>query len=104
MTGRIDELLGKLRKLDPATRERIRENDHYQRDDPTWLWMIQGVIQDAIAARGWDFQVGQFQAIPLASAMIWIASDEDGIGRRGGTAADALLAAYVAALEAEAAR
>lgn len=101
--SKIDELLGKLRGLDPETWSRVDKVLGlvvYPRS-PLGHYIIQGVIQDAIAAHsGWsiDFDGPHPWAINLWRCQI---SFGDFRTAWGGTPAEAILAAYVAALEAE---
>jgi len=118
--SRIDELLDKLRKLDSTTWFRYKEGmwiDHMglglppelmrPKDRDKWL---QGVIQDAISARAdktkqanktWGYLIVHFHDEIFAD--VWIKSP--GFYRGDGdTPTEALLAAYVQALEAKAAK
>lgn len=105
----IEELLAKLEKLDPETWNCYQHRLAPLRDTPCdmrrgkiiTLSILQGVIQDVIAAHsGWsiDFDGPHPWAINLWRCQI---SFGDFRTAWGGTPAEAILAAYVAALEAE---
>ena len=122
MTESMSELLAKLKELDPETWSRVDKVLGlvvYPRS-PLGHYIIQGVIQDAIAARGWGFYVSTecdnwWEAENISdmeitfAASILLPDDEmydfwDGLQLewcRGDSPAEALLRAYNAALEAE---
>jgi hypothetical protein len=122
----IEELLAKLKELDPETWLAFRQIcsmtwvDSSPLDDPAictpvYGWALQGVIQDAImsqpsgAGRQWIYHVrGRTAASgPDYRALAGVLEVVDGevVDRpheaHGDTPADAILAAYIAALEAE---
>ena len=103
-------LLGELREVDADTYREIQKRLlHYmiapQMDAPIVLDHIQGCIQRAIAARGWEYQVaynphigpdgrhGQAYIWPLSEVTKCYESEED-------TPAAAILAAYIEAVRA----
>jgi len=110
---RIEELLAKLEKLDPGTWESIRQFAEYQRSATPWNhamesqlvgWTIQGVIQDAMAK---DPSIAYYKADFSHTNQdyhvnIWL---DGGFveGNYAPTYGEAILSAYIAALEAEAA-
>ena len=102
----IEELLAKLKKLDPETWSRVDKVFGlvvYPRS-PLGHYIIQGVIQDAIAAddRFLSFEVRytSYFDVKYEATIFWDGTgsiSQDGYGE---TAAEAILAAYIAALEA----
>ena len=103
----IEELLAKLKELDPETWSRVDKVLGlvvYPRS-PLGHYIIQGVIQEAIAARGWGISDMEI----TFAASILLPDDEmydfwDGLQLewcRADAPAEAILAAYIAALEAE---
>ena len=131
MTESMSELLAKLKELDPETWRDFKvicnmtafddsPLDDPNIDTPVFGWSLQGVIQEAIAARGWGFYVftecdNWWDAESISdmeitfAASILLPDDEmydfwDGLQLewcRGDTPTEALLKAYIAALEAE---
>lgn len=108
---RIDELLTKLQKLDPETYEKLSGQwmmagtvFQYEIDEETKTWhtvrnyfaIIQGVIQDAISARGWGFTIMPGFAIVTTEGP----DAQPQFMAEAATVAEAILTAYVAALEA----
>lgn len=65
-------------------------------DDAQESW-LQHCIQDAIRARGWMFQLYS-PAIGFTDFIVWIQSDRS-IQGRGSTEAEALLRAYLTAIQ-----
>lgn len=107
----IEALLARLKELDPETWNCYQHRLAPLRDTPCdmrrgkiiTLSILQGVIQEAISdpGRGWTL-ITEF---PVKDGMWWsaeIMEKASGIGRIriGPTAAEAILAAYVAMLEA----
>lgn len=94
------ELLDRLRELDPETWVETDKHDRvYFRDSRMWWCAIQEVIQEAIAARGWSM----IFEYPVEDSEWWgaeIKTNDCILGRIriGPTAAEAILLAYVAAL------
>ena len=102
---RIEELLRKLKELDPRTRDRIGEEDHYQFDDPARGWMIQGVLQGAAAAKGWHFDVCYNEETTKYISLVAPPDNTAWLDCMiSDSPAEALLRAFVAVLEAEAER
>ena len=127
----IEELLAQLKELDPETYRDFREIcamtafDSSDLDDPNittpvYGWCLQGLILEAIGARGWGFYVStecdnwwdveNISDMEITyAASILLPDDEmcdfwDGLQLewcRGDSPAEALLRAYNAALEAE---
>jgi hypothetical protein len=117
--SKIPELLAQLKELDPETYRDFREIcamtafDSSDLDDPNittpvYGWCLQGVIQDAIAARGWFFSLTYSSADKKSDVIIRERGFAEGreiwlllshICTKGH--AEALLAAYIAAREAE---
>jgi len=95
---RIDELLEKLEKLDPETWDAL-EHALYWTEIEYEEYVIQGVIQDAIVARGWGCYQYHYDRRAPKKEYAYIRGGAEGEGE---TPVEALLAAYVAALEAEA--
>ena len=103
----IEEFLGRLKELDPETFDEWRyvyrgnwEGAEYSgvKLERTDLWLLQGVIQEAIVARGWIFSLDRVNG--HYTAYIWDERDREmGAGSRD-TPAEALLRAYITALEA----
>jgi len=100
----MNEDLARLKDLDPATWERYQEDDwsdtsHVFASQIAWL---QYCLQEAIAARGWLLEQSTFAAKP--SAKIWKPGDAIWMLyiRYAESHVAALLAAYIAALEAQA--
>ena len=92
----IAELLDRLKVADPATWYTIYEAGFNRCNWPDDL--IQGCIQRAIQARGWGYQIMQSRVWQCQADI----STEDDIidGKSCVSAAEAILAAYLAALEA----
>jgi hypothetical protein len=123
---KITELLAKLEKLDPDTYVAWCElfYDIWGIDYGPLNWdsftgsrsLLQGVIQDAIAVHDWEYCVrGPLTRLATCAGDVITGYSEIWAGGRrirtpevqerdGQTPAEAILAAYVAALEAEAAR
>lgn len=113
MDGKIDGLLEKLRTLDHDAYmawcvlfQEIYDIDY---DCIEWdsfagaIYLLQGVIQDAIVARGWGcYQYHYDRETPGKLEFVYISVV--GSNGEGDSPAEALLTAFVAALEAEAAR
>jgi len=101
----IEELLEKLKELDPETFDEYDESSqHYN----VWItqyreYILQGVIQNAIAANdnfiGFEIIYTSYFDVKYEAEIFW---DQTGEILRGfgETAVEAILAAYVAALEA----
>lgn len=107
MSDKIDELLGKLRELDPdvygAWCELFYEIYSIDYDCIEWdsfagaVYLLQGLIQDAVAARGWNAELGIGERPQHAEVI------DDQFNRykfKSVNISEAILAAYVAALEA----
>ncbi len=119
---KLQEGLEKLKKLDPETWESVRRQklSWHNRTD---FHVLQGAIQDAIAARGWGFYLSSEcdnwseltslstideMKITYATSIlipdIQMADFWDGDQlecKRGDSAAEAILAAFIQALEAQ---
>jgi len=101
---RLQEGLDKLKKLDPETYETIYQMGFNKCHWPNYL--IQGVIQDAITARGWQWSVDWLPSRDegrKCAGIIIDPEDEDewiDIGEADAPA-EAILLTYVAALEAK---
>lgn len=101
-----EELLAKLKELDSETHRRYVEGvamntDCTLRPDirPAWLQLV---IQEAIAARDLSFRVGKNRAeiyLAFESHLGAEIYEEDISDARGDTPAEALLRAYLAAME-----
>lgn len=102
---RLDELLAKLKKLDPETWSRVDKVLGlvvYPRS-PLGHYIIQGVIQDAIAADDrflfFEVRCTSYFDVKYEATIFWDGTgsiSQDGYGE---TAAEALLAAYIRSLE-----
>jgi len=102
----IEELLAKLEKLDPETWSRVDKVLGlvvYPRS-PLGHYIIQGVIQEAIAADDrflfFEVRFTSYFDVKYEATIFWDGTgsiSQDGYGE---TAAEAILAAYIAALEA----
>lgn len=117
MNGEIDGLLEKFKEMDPETWSRVDKVLGlvvYPRS-PLGHYIIQGVIQEAIAARvGWGYSVdclgNRDDECRYCGLIVGPNTDtddlEDGWIRvaKASTPATALLAAYIQALEAEASK
>ncbi len=102
MNGEIDGLLEKFKEMDPETWSRVDKMLGlvvYPRS-PLGHYIIQGVIQEAIAARGWGLTV----EYPAHQWGAEIRFSHTGRIRNADTPAEAILAAYIQALEAEASK
>jgi len=107
MTESMSELLAKLKELDPETWSRVDKVLGlvvYPRS-PLGHYIIQGVIQDAIAADDrflfFEVRCTSYFDVKYEATIFWDGTgsiSQDGYGE---TAAEAILAAYIAALEAE---
>ena len=115
MTESMSELLAKLRELDQETWLAFRQTcsmtwfDSSPLDDPNistpvFEWILQGVIQDAIAADDrflfFEVRYTSYFDVKYEATIFWDGTgsiSQDGYGE---TAAEAILAAYIAALEA----
>lgn len=102
--SKIPGLLEKLLEMDQETWIEIDKHDRvYFRDSCMWWYAIQGVIQDAIAANdnfiGFEIIYTSYFDVKYEAEIFW---DQTGEILRGfgETAAEALLEAYIAALEA----
>lgn len=121
MTESMSELLAKLETLDHEAwyKYKLYENQFVLYDAEALLDLLQGIIQGAIAARGWGFyvftecdnwwDVENISDMEITyAASILLPDDEmcdfwDGLQLewcRGDSPAEALLRAYIAALEA----
>lgn len=101
MNGEIDGLLEKLKEMDPETFGYfVAAVKRVDMKDKRVLWALQGVIQDAIAARGWGLTV----EYPAHQWGAEIRFSHTGRIRNADTPAEAILAAYIQALEAEASK
>lgn len=113
---KLNQLLAKLRELDLETHTRlwvlcgeVEVSGEYELSPPCylWYWALQGVIQEAIVSRKW--RIGAVLAydedddVPGWVIDVWPSHKICRTGRAE-TPAEALLAAYIQALEAEAAR
>ena len=112
------DLLAQLREKDPELWEKLQDNleklKAYQEGQVYKVdviatfeclpqisgWILQGLLQEAIRARGWLLEQSTFTASPTAK--IWKKTDPAWMtySAAGGTEAEALLRAYLAALEA----
>jgi hypothetical protein len=111
--GRIDELLAKLVELDPETYQHFREIcamtafDYSFIDEPgittpVYGWCLQGVIQGAVAARRWHFDVCYNEETKKYVSLVAPPDNETWLDSiEAATPAEALLATYIQALEAE---
>jgi hypothetical protein len=102
--SRLDELLARLKKLGPDTYFRyhdvsVRLGLKIIRPGLPYAW-LQYVIQDAAKARGWDSEV-YYYSDGIAEGAMFISEDMSVEECGGDTPAEAILAAYIAALEAE---
>lgn len=95
--------MAKLEKLDPETR-----NDIYQMGFESCHWpdyLVQGVIQGAVAARRWHFDVCYNEETKKYVSLVAPPDNETWLDSiEAATPAEALLAAYTQALEAEVTR
>jgi len=113
---KIAKLLAKLEKLDPETYEKLSGQwamagtvFQYEIDEETKTWhtvrnyfaIIQGVIQDAIAKRGWHLDL--YHRNEASSAYLGTHERNYAAGPRENIAV-ATLEVYVSAIEAEAVR
>lgn len=106
MTESMSELLAKLKELDPETWSRVDKVLGlvvYPRS-PLGHYIIQGVIQEAIAADDrflfFEVRYTSYFDVKYEATIFWDGTgsiSQDGYGE---TAAEAILAAYIAALEA----
>jgi hypothetical protein len=71
-----------------------------RQDDPVGLALLQAAAQEAIEARGWMGVIG-FGGSKGADARVVTSNDDDGTDAHGSTPAEALLSAYLTALEAQ---
>jgi hypothetical protein len=116
---RIEELLAKVRKLDPETDEAyswLGMQLPFEIDQKVLEYLLQGVIQDAIETKTivrdyiyhrlfWGIKQNDKETAGKYHATISIRSFNSVVALcDGDTPAEALLAAYVAVLEAEANR
>lgn len=105
MNSKTSELLKKLEKLDPGAVNAYYQfqSHHNIYDEKALEYILQGVICDAIAARGiyWEIEknLGP-KAKPAYLAYIWLETGTPLDAGEGATPAEAILAACVAALEA----
>ena len=115
MTESMSELLAKLKELDPETWRDFKvicnmtafddsPLDDPNIDTPVFGWSLQGVIQDAIAADDrflfFEVRFTSYFDVKYEATIFWDGTgsiSQDGYGE---TAAEAILAAYIAALEA----
>lgn len=106
----IEELLAQLKELDPETYRDFREIcamtafDSSDLDDPNittpvYGWCLQGLILEAIGARGWIFSLDRVDG--HYTAYIWDERDRGLSADSCDTPAEVILAAYIAAREAE---
>jgi hypothetical protein len=119
MTETIEELLAKLKDLDPETckmfvqlSEEAADGMRFRHDNMNKIdfYILQGVLQDAAAAKGWRFEIQGDNAEYFVDSgpqyECYIRGQPgqvDGIRtiwRSAPSPAEALLAAYVAVLEA----
>lgn len=99
--SRLDELLARLKVLDPETWEDIYQMGF---EDCHWPdYLIQGVIQDAIAADDrflfFEVRYTSYFDVKYEATIFWDGTgsiSQDGYGE---TAAEAILAAYIRSLE-----
>lgn len=111
-----EELLAKLKELDPETWLAFRQIcsmtwvDSSPLDDPAictpvYGWALQGVIQDAIAADdrflGFEIEFYSYFDVKYEATIFCDGTGSISVSGYGETAADAILAAYIAAREAE---
>ena len=110
--AKIEELLAELKELDHETWDRLDYNVQIQErnwsniGNPRLLWLMQGVIQEAATARGWratagtpdDYLDGTIDAVARISW--WDGDVRRGVVEFAPTSAEALLRAYIAALDA----
>ena len=95
MAGDLEEML-KLKRLDEAVWNTVSElNCEYK--SPMWWWAIQGIVQEAIANRGWWAEIEIFP--DGATASVWIDEDVNPLEMDGPLPSYALLSAFVAAIE-----
>lgn len=93
---RFAKLLAKLEKLDPETWEKL-EKMSGSVDVEYEDYCIQGILQDAIDEHDWKWSQENLNGY---YAVIWPLGTSIGKDSEGDISAEALLAAYVAALEA----
>ena len=104
----IEALLARLKELDLETWDRLDGDVQIQTRDwsnignPRLLWLMQGVVQEAIVARGLAIDI----KYPIEDSDWWgadVGEETSGLSRIriGPTAVEALLEAYVALLEAQ---
>lgn len=111
----MQKLFDRLRELDPDAYRHFRvicnmtAFDYSPLDDPdittpVYGWCLQGAIQDAIRGRGWGCYQYHYRhdALPEGkkSEFAYISTADSLSSAEADTPAEALLAAYVAALEA----
>lgn len=99
----IEELLDRLKELDPETWSRVDKvlGLVVHPRSPLGHYIIQGVLQEAIAARGWTWQVQIWNTNNLKFHIAYVVGGGRQTESQAETPAEALLQAYIAALEGE---
>lgn len=116
MTESMSELLGRLKELDPETWRDFKvicnmtafddsPLDDPDIDTPVFGWSLQGVIQETCKAKKWHHDVCYNEETEKYVSLVVPADNETWLDSvEADTAAESLLATYIQALEAEAAR